>query len=154
MADIEGLEGLELSDDARQKVAELLAQKNTESEELVALRKERREAKADARVEELKGLGLSEQPGFLKVVRQVLLADGAATTLELSDEGKSETISFTDVVNRLIDSLPVKDGKINFGEQAESLGTDQKPVKTTEDENKTAKQRADEARDYLYGPAE
>jgi hypothetical protein len=161
MTVIPGLEGVELAEDAAAKVAEFLAAKEAEAaaaqEAAEALRtsnsellSEKREREVDAKVDELKELGLSEQPGFLKVVREVLLSDDGSQKLELSDDGKTESVTFTDVVNKLIAALPTKDGKINFSEQAESLGTERPPADTT-DENKSAEDKYGEAHEYLYG---
>jgi hypothetical protein len=162
MTVIPGLEGVELAEDAAAAVAAALAAKDAEltaeREAAAALRssneelaREKREAEIDAKVQELKDMGLSEQPGFLKVVRQVLLSDDGSQTLELSEDGKTESVSFADVVNKLIDALPTKDGKINFGEQAESLGTEERPAVDATDENLTAEQKYEAAFEDLYG---
>jgi hypothetical protein len=159
---LEELEGLGLADDVAEKVAELLQKKEeeltareTELEELrqreTQLAEDIRKGEVEKRIDELKDLGLSDQPGFLKVVRQVLLSDTGENSLTLSEDGNSKSVSFTDVVNDLIDALPKKEGKINFGEQIESVTTDEKPPADAAGENETAEQRLAKAHEFLYG---
>lgn len=162
MAKVPGLEGLELAEDAAAVVAAALeaaqraadeakAQADALAAQNLALAEKEREREVEARIDELKGMGLSEQPGFLKVVREVLLSDNGSSKLQLSE---NESVTYTDIVNKLIDSLPKKDGKINFGEQAESLGVekDEKPARDTTDENKKSdEERYREAHVALYG---
>lgn len=149
------LEGLSLTDDDLARVEAILTARDERvtalESENTDLSEEKRIAAVDARIDELKDLGLSEQPGFLKTVRKVLLADTGENTLTLSEDGKEETITVSDAVNQLIDALPTKDGRINFGEQAENLGTGEKPANDAEEENKTAEVRLGEAEDFLYG---
>lgn len=169
MSKIKELEGLELSDEVAAKVAQLLEAKDEEltsksaeltskDEELTTLRtsnadlaKQAHVDTVDKRIDELKGLGLSELPGFLAEVRTVLLADNGSTKLELSEDNKTVEVGFTDVVNRLIDALPKKDGKINFSEQAENVGLVTKPDKDTTGEQKSAEDKYAEAYEDLYG---
>ncbi len=166
---IEELKGLELSDEVASKIAELLQAKDeelnstkeelsTKDQELTTLRdsnedlaKEAHIAKVDRRIDELKGLGLSELPGFLTEVRNIMLSDDGTSTLELSQDNKTETISFTDVVNKLVDALPKKEGKIDFSEQAENVGLVSKPNVDVDDENKSAEEKYAAAYEDLYG---
>lgn len=158
MSEIPGLEGLQLAEDAALKVSELLSERNDELAQLrqkldLAAEKERIRETNDY-IDKLKALGLSEQSGFLKEVRRVLLADDKGNTLNLSEDGKSREVTMTDVVKRLIDALPKKSGKINFGEQVESLGvelSEDKPAIDTEDENKSDEDRYEDAYKFLYG---
>lgn len=148
MADVTELEGLELSDEVRESVTALLAQRD---KDLAELRKESHTNKVNARIEELKALGLDQHPGTLKEIRRLLLADdGGVAALLLSEEGQEIKVTVSDVVERLIDALPKKDGKVDFGEQA--LVTDEeRPAATATDENKSAEDRYREASEFLYG---
>lgn len=150
MSDVTGLEGLELSDEVRETVTALFAQ---QQKDLAELRETNRKKDVEARVDELKGLGLSEHPGLLKQIRRFLLADdGGVAGIALSEDGKEEQVTVTDVVEGLISSLPTKDGKINFGEMAESLGVDgDKPPADAAGENKSAEDRYKDASEFLYG---
>lgn len=159
---LEELEGLGLAEDVVEKVAQLLQKEKDQvqaredeltqlREEKTTLSQERHKRVVEDRIDELKQLGLSDHPGFLKVVRQVLLSDTGETSLTLSEDGKDKTVTFSDVVNDLIDALPKKEGKINFGEQIESVSTDVKPPENTDGENKSAEDRLKEAEEFLYG---
>jgi hypothetical protein len=158
------LEGLDLADEAAAKVMEILQAKETEAAEAKRLADEatqlaadltenQRKAGVDKRIDELKAMGLSEQSGFLKTVRQVLLADTGENKLTFSEDGKDETITFSDVVNKLIGALPQKDGKIDFSEMAQSLGVEraEAPAKDAVDENKSAEDKYAEAYEFLHG---
>jgi uncharacterized membrane protein YqiK len=166
MKTIPGLEGLELSEEAAARVAAALEEAATQAQaerdaakaeadrlaaENLALSEEKRERRVESRVNELKEMGFASQPGFLKTVRDILLADDGSNKLELSEDNKKEDLSFTDVVNKLIDALPKKDGKVDFSEQAENLGVEGKPAVDATDENKTAEDKWAEAHEFLYG---
>jgi hypothetical protein len=158
------LEGLDLADEAAAKVMEILQAKETEAadakrlaveatQRATELAEDKRKSGVEKRVDELKAMGLSDQSGFLKTVRQVLLADKGEQKITLSEDGKDEEISFSDVVNKLIGALPQKDGKINFGEMAQSLGVDraEAPARDAADENKSAEDKYAEAYEFLHG---
>lgn len=116
------------------------------------LEKKDRTRSVDDRIEALKSLGLSELPGFLKKVRQLLLADNGRTSLVLSEDGTERGLSVTDVVNELVDALPTKDGKVSLSEQHVDTGAPKPPVGETElsDDEKDAAAVA-AARDFLGG---
>lgn len=118
----EELDRLELSDEARAAFQQIL-------DDNAQLSAKTREAEADRRVEELKELGLSEKPGFLKLYRQIHLSDdGGPAAVLLSDEGeKEERVTAKDILDRAIEALKGADGKVVLSDQALVTGDDDKP---------------------------
>ena len=118
------LDGLELSDDARASIQSVL-------DENARLRATTRESGANTRIEELKGMGFSEAPGFLKLYRQVFLSDDGqpAAILLSQDSGveRKEEISALALLDRTIEALPKKDGKLMFSDQHVTNGNDDPP---------------------------
>lgn len=140
------VEGLELSEEQKAIV-------DQHETELARLRADARKREVTDKVEELKSMGFSEFPGLLKTIREVLLSDDGGTALLLSEEAadgtKSESnLTATDIVNKLVTALPMKDGKLDFSDQATGLVEDEKPP-VTEGETKTDEERAAEARAFL-----
>jgi hypothetical protein len=155
------LEGLELADDVRSELETALAEKQEADRlrtEIETLRRDNRSRKVDDRVAELKEIGFDSQPALLAYVRQVLLSDDEGTALLLSEDGeagkKDSKLSAAEVVNGFIDRLPKTDGKINFGEQATNVLGDERPATDATNENKSAKEKADAARTWLYDSVE
>jgi hypothetical protein len=152
---INGLNLSELSDEARAAV-EALVNKNTELESTNRdLSRTSREATAEKRVQELGELGLSEWPGFLKTVRQILLSDdGATAALLLSDDGKTEEkVTATEIVEKLVAAMPKsEEGKLELSGQA-SLGNGDH-TKPDEDNVIPFEDRLKEARQALGKPVE
>lgn len=119
----------------------LLAEKTALEEELAAARSEiaeknsrlesaarkEREASVKERVRELGTLGLSDYPGFLNVVEEIMLADTGANTLNLSE---GEGVTASELVERILAALPKKDDQIVLSEQATLLEEDVKPANT------------------------
>lgn len=142
----EMLEGIELSEEARAVIQK-------QEEELASLQRQQRETAIDVRIDELKELGFSEHPGFLKAVRDIYLSDDQGEAVLLSEDGQSGTTTLTasGIVDRVIASFPTKDGKINFGDQiAESLtGDNGKPPVDATGENLSDEERAEAARKFL-----
>lgn len=139
----------ELPDDARAEV-EALQEENRKLERTA--RKGEVEEKVNKWGDEL---GLSAMPGFLKQVRQILLSDdGNTAALLLSDDGKSEEkVTATDIVTRLIESLPKTEaGKIELAAQVDlGAGDHERPAET---DNKPFEDRLKEARQALGKPVE
>jgi hypothetical protein len=98
------------------------------------LQKSVHKMKVNEKVEGLKELGFSSQAGLLAEIRNLLLADVEGTkTLTLSEEvdgeSKEVSLSATEVIERIIDSMPKNDdGKIDFGEMALSVDDHDRPA--------------------------
>lgn len=124
------LSAIELSDDTRSALQAVL-------EENARLRKEQRTKAVDDEVARVADLGLSENTGFLKMYRRLLLADDEGTAaVMLSDDGsQQEEITLTGALKLLIDALPKNDeGKIRLSEQQLVTGGDIKPPNEAADE--------------------
>lgn len=137
------LEGLNLSDEHRSAVEAILASHAEREEQLQSenetLRRSTREVEADARIEELKALGLSA-PGFLKQYRAIMLADdGQPAAILMSDDGRGTKVelSATQIADALIDALPRVDDKIVLSEQQLAVEEGVKPNTETEEEGRT-----------------
>lgn len=152
---LNGLNLSELSDEARAAV-EALVNKNTELEtENRDLSRTSRQAQVENKVKELGELGLSEWPGFLKTVRQILLSDdGATAALLLSDDGKTEEkVTATEIVEKLIAAMPKsEEGKLELSGQASLGNGDHTPP--AEDNVIPFEDRYKEARQALGKPVE
>jgi hypothetical protein len=116
------------------------------------LEKTERTRSVDDRIEDLKALGLSETPGFLKKVRQLLLADNGGTSLVLSEDGNQRGLTVTQIVNELVDALPTKDGKVSLSEQHVDTGAPKPPVGDTDlSDDEKDKAAVEAARNFLAG---
>jgi hypothetical protein len=101
---VDALTGLELSDEQRQAI-QALQEKADQAERF------QRETQVDRRIAELSEQGWKDQPGFLKAVRQLLLADDGETAavVELSDDPKrsdERSLTVTEAVEHLLAALP------------------------------------------------
>lgn len=119
--DIESL-GLNLSDEDKAKLSQAIdSARASDSDELERLRRKNREAEVDRKINGLKEVGLSSQPGVLRYLRDCYIADkGEQTEILLSDdENKTETKNFsvTDLLDGLLDRLKNSEGKINLSDQ-------------------------------------
>lgn len=123
------------------------AEATTLREENAELRKQLRKQDVATKIEALKILGLSETPGFLRVVQELLSADDGGPALNLSEDGKDVTLTVTDAINRMIDALPTKDGKITLSEQHINGGH---PAPKETDEPLPVEDRSKAAREFLY----
>jgi hypothetical protein len=95
---------------------------------MAQIEKENRELKeadrrktVESRVKEIGEMGLSEHPGLLKEIRNIMLSDDGQPALMLSEEGRGEDaqeLTATAVVERVIQAMPTKDGRIALSEQA------------------------------------
>lgn len=138
---------VELSEEVREALKEeLRAEFAEQAEEVVAenqaLRKKLHELEVEKKVNEFKSLGLSEHPGVLKEVRNLMLADDGKPALNLSEEvdGEVKTVSLsaTEIVDRIINALPKKGDKVLLGEQVlESEDTDRPETELSEDFDKS-----------------
>lgn len=119
--------------------------------ELVERRKRDHQSDVDKRIEELKGLGLSEEQGFsglLRYVRERLLADDGEPAIVLSENGQPKGETVTQVIDGLIECLPkTTEGKLatQLSEQHFQGAEGRKPSNDTKDEL-TPRQKADEFR--------
>lgn len=113
----EELEALNLSDEQKAAFQTIL-------DENAALSASTREAEADRRIDELKELGFSEKPGFLKLYRDVKLSDdGGPAVVLLSDNGSKERLTALEILDKAIDALSVE-GKVLFSDQHLDPGHD------------------------------
>lgn len=125
----------------------LLAEENsTLSNKNSELASKLRRIEVGEKVTELSQTGLGEYPGFLKKVEQILLADQGQEVLELSEDGESKSMTASDIVETLIESLPKKD--LTLSEQAHDVGG-KKPAVDASDENLSLDERTNKAADYL-----
>jgi hypothetical protein len=100
----DALTGLELSDEQRQAI-QALQEKADRGARI------EREAKVDRRIAELGDAGWKDQPGFLKAIRQLLLADDGETAavVELSDDpnrSDERSMTVTEAIEHLLAALP------------------------------------------------
>jgi len=128
--DMTALDGVELSDEARSGIQNILAENE-------ALKKRDKEASATERIKELEGMGFDQRPGFLKLYRQVMLSDdGGPAAVLLSDDGKpQEQVTALTILDRAIDAIKGAEGKVEFSDQHTSSGNDDPPPATSEGEN-------------------
>ena len=140
----EQIEGMELNDEVRTAMLEVL-------DENASLRASTRESEADRRVDELKELGLSERPGFLKFYRQVMLSDdGGPATILLSDNGQEkERLTAQEILDRAIESLKGSDEKVVLSDQHLASGNDNAPPADAEGEKKSVEERVAETKAEL-----
>lgn len=113
---------LELSDDAK----ELFEQ---QKDEIAKLRTQVQSNEVRDYVEGLKKIGFDQFPGVLKEVRQIMMSDDGGPALLLSEEEGKAKVEQTSsqIVRRIIDAFPLKDGKLEFAEQATFVPNDEKP---------------------------
>lgn len=123
------LSSLELADDQKSALQAVL-------DENARLREEGRKKAVEDEVTRVMDLGLSEDTGFVKTYRRLLLADDQGTAAVLmSDGGGQEEITLTGALKLLIDALPKNsDGKIVLSEQQLVTGGDIKPPAEAADE--------------------
>jgi hypothetical protein len=135
-------EMIEMSEDVKAKLSRL--------EELEA---KVRESEVEARITELKELGLSEYPGFLKEVRELMLADdgGPAAVLLSEESGERSGITVTDIVERFVNSLPRdEEGKFKLSEQQIDVGAIAPQIEDSSTSETSEADTAAAARDFLY----
>lgn len=124
----EELDRLELSDEQKGYLSELL-------DENATLRASQRENDVENRLTELKGLGLEERPGALKLYRTVALSDdGAPAAVLLSDNGQKESVSALEILDRFIEAIKGVDGKVQLSDQNLVRTDDEKPPVDAEGE--------------------
>ena len=145
---LEGVELSELPEDARARIQNVI-KRNRELEA-----KDNTSA-ADARLEELKGLGFSD-PGTLKLYRKVFLADdgGVAAVLFSGEDdisGGQEEVSAIDILDRFIKTLPTQDGKLVFSAQHETNGNDDRPANDDAEEETPLAERVAASKAAISG---
>jgi len=144
---IEALDQLELSDEARVALQGIL-------DENATLRSHNRASDADKRIDELKGLGLQERPGFLTLYRQIFLSDdGGAAVVLLSDSGQEkERLSALQILDRALEALKDSDGKVVLSDQQLVSGNDDPPPPNADGEKEEpVEKRVEAAKQLLYG---
>lgn len=123
-------------EDANNKAMEAANLKLSELEEQnAALAKQLHEKAVAEKISELKEQGFAEHTGLLKTIEELYLADegGSALTLNLSEDGSDKPtevkLSVSDIVTRIVDSLPELDGssRVNFGEQVNEFQNFDRP---------------------------
>lgn len=153
-----------LSEDARKEIADEIRSEFSEkftgvTDENEKLRKQVHEMKVNERVEELKKIGFATEPGLLAEIQKLMLADQGNVVMKLSetgdngDEPKEASLTASDIIERLIDALPKKDGKVVLSEQA--LITDDHdapPSKVENDEDTPLDERIDKFAEDLGLP--
>lgn len=135
-------EMIEMSEDVKAKLARL--------EELEA---KVRESEVEARVAELSEAGLGQYPGFLKAVRELMLADdgGPAAVLLSEDSGERTGITVTEIVERLVDGLPRdEEGSFKLSEQHIDVGAVAPEVEDSSTSEESEADQAAAARDFLF----
>lgn len=109
------LSALDLSDDQKAAIAPFIA-------ETERLRREQQKTAAEAEVQRVMDLGLSEQTGFCKLYRRLLMADDgqpAAVLMSEDGTGAKEEITLTSALKQMIDALPKNaEGKLHLSDQA------------------------------------
>lgn len=93
-----------------------------QQEQIDKLQEQVKMSSVKERIEELKKVGLSEYPGFLKEVEKLMLADDGGEALLLSEsvegENVTSTLTATEIVDRLIAALPTdEDGNVKIAAQ-------------------------------------
>lgn len=107
------LSKIELSDEDRSALEAALAENER-------LRKEQRTAEVESEVKRVMDLGLSENTGFVKLYRRMLLADdGEPAAVMMSEDGsRREEVTLTSALKQMIDALPKnQEGKLHLSEQ-------------------------------------
>jgi hypothetical protein len=145
------INGLELSDlpENVRVVVESLADENR------TLRLSTREGDVDKQIKEWQKAGLDVLPGFLATARRIMLSDdGNVAALLLSDDGTDkEKVTATDIVTRLVNSLPkTEEGRIELSAQLDLGNGDH--TRPDEDNVVPFEDRLKEARQALGKPEE
>lgn len=106
-----------------------------------------REAAIDARMTELSETGFADQPGLLRVARDMMLADdGDVAAVLLSEQGQRSNYTVTEIVEQMLSAFKTPDLKLS--EQQDEKHTGQRPADDT-GETMTARERADAMRAAL-----
>lgn len=148
-----------LSNETRKELTEQLRSELSEqydgvAEENEKLRKQVHEMRVKERVEELKKEGFGEHPGLLSEIQKLMLADDGKPALILSEqddgEDKKVSLSASQIIERLIDALPKKDGKIILSEQALITEDENRPpVKPDVDDDTPVEEKIDKFAEEL-----
>jgi hypothetical protein len=92
------------------------------------------EGELETRIEELKGLGFENMPGFLSTYRDIYLSDDGEAAMALTfhdDDGNetgSKTLTGIELADKLIAAIPTdKEGKILLSGQALDTGNNEAP---------------------------
>lgn len=147
------LDGLNLSDEQRQALEAQLSAQEADQQELERLRAERREAEVDKKIDDLKEIGLSDNPGVLKLLRRIYLSDdNKPTAVLLADDGADEkTVSLTEAFDMFLNALKNQEtGRLEFADQG--LVNGRRPEDTAEGEISDPTKDLEEAAKFLKLP--
>jgi hypothetical protein len=139
------LSTLELSDEDRATIQAALDENDR-------LKKEQRTAAVEAEVKRVQELGLSEQTGFVKLYRRLLLADDGGEAIVLSDEntGEQRGVTITQALKTMIDALPKNtEGKIVLSDQALAAEAGTRPADDDAGEQETIEEAIEDTRRRL-----
>lgn len=142
------IDSLDLSDELKTALKARETQLAQREQELAELRKTARATEIESRVSELKTLGLEQHPGLLKYVKEVYESDDGGSALNLSQDGKTEAKTASEILDGFIALLPTKDDKIALSAQVAESDKDEKPAENT-DKELSLEDRAKQAREFL-----
>lgn len=149
---------LNLSDEQR---AELERQweethlSDDERAELDTRRKKDREREVADKIDGLKEAGLADNPGALKYLRRIYLADdGQPSGVMLSDDERSETeVSLSDAFDGFLEIIKNQEtGKLDLSAQLSAEEDHGRPAEDAEGENKSVDDQLKEAAELLGRP--
>lgn len=127
---------------------ELLAKLEEADSKLDAANAKDREAAIDARITELSEQGFAEQPGLLRVARDLMLADdGEVASVLLSEKGKTTQLTVTEIVEQMLGAFKQPD--LGLSEQHAAKQEGKRADDTNEEAELTPRQRADLMRQAL-----
>jgi phage I-like protein len=128
---------------------QLIAELQSRDVELSESRRQKQVAAIDARIEAYSDAGYDQFPGLLRVARDLMLADdGDVAALMLAEDGSKQSVTVTEIIERLLDAIPV-DQSVGLAEQHDGRFAGKRPDNDTATENMTARERADAYREQL-----
>lgn len=134
------------------KLSEAVSEKEAYATKVAELQAKDREKNIDEYIDGLKDVGFSEAPGFLKEVREILVADTGDGSFNFSENGEDVSLTATEIVKRVVEALPKnEEGQYSLSEQAHLTPGEKKPPANTENENKPVEDRVAEASAWLTG---
>lgn len=131
----------------RQRVEAEKKEKLELSEENATLKRELRKSAVEKRVKELADGGLASYPGLLKKVEEIMLSDTGEKVIELSEDGENRSVTSTEIVEGLLEVIPLKD--LLLSEQHENTGGEAPLKDASEEKNK--EERLKETEKFLAG---
>lgn len=149
------LDGLDLSDEQRAQIEAQFADDEADAQELERLRQKDREREVDDKIDGLKEVGLSDNPGVLKFLRRIYLSDdGKPSAILLADDDaglKQEEVSLSDAFDQFLDLLKNQEGKLELSSQAVNTGG-KRPPEDASEENRSHEEDMAEAAKVLGLP--